>query len=237
MRGPLYFCLLHGRTCDKINGKGDLRMKDIPMFTTEYGVASLILAEIPYGETAYIYIRSCLPGELENLLSECVGFCRACGAEKIYATGEAELEKYPLHSVIYEMRGSISEGQQANLWPVTEETMEIWRSIANERMAGVDNHGTITLSYAKKLLHEGGAYFVHENKALLGIGLVQEDILRLIAATKPGAGEIVLRTLLSIVPQMPVRLEVASTNSSAIRLYERVGFVKTGEKSRWYQVR
>lgn len=86
-------------------------MKDIPMFTTEYGIASLILAEIPYQQTAYIRIQSCLPGEIDNLLSECRGFCRACGAEKIFATGDDRLEKYPLYNIIYEMRGRFSEGE------------------------------------------------------------------------------------------------------------------------------
>ena len=33
-------------------------MKDFPMFTTEYGVASLLMKEIPYKETAYIIIQS-----------------------------------------------------------------------------------------------------------------------------------------------------------------------------------
>lgn len=211
-------------------------MKDIPMFTTEFGIASLILAEIPYQQTAYIRIQSCLPGEIDNLISECRGFCRACGAEKILATDDDQLEKYPLYNIIYEMRGHFSEGEQANLWPVTEETLDTWRQIANERMKGVDNSATITASYAKKLLDEGGAYFVHENDELLGIGLVQDNTLHLIAATKPGAGERVLRTLLSLCPQEQIRLKVASTNHRAIRLYERLGFLKTGEKSRWYQV-
>ena len=103
-------------------------------------------------------------------------------------------------------------------------------------MKGVDNSATITASYAKKLLDEGGAYFVHENDELLGVGLVQDNIMHLIAATKPGAGERVLRTLLSLCPQEQICLEVASTNHRAIRLYERLGFLKTGEKSRWYQV-
>lgn len=206
------------------------------MFTTEYGIASLILAEIPYRQTAYIRIQSCLPGEFDNLLSECRAFCRACGAEKIFATGDDQLEKYPLYNIIYEMRGRFSEGIQANLWPVTEETLDTWRQIANKRMKGVDNSATITASYAKKLLDEGGAYFVHENDELLGVGLVQDNIMHLIAATKPGAGERVLRTLLSLCPQEQICLEVASTNHHAIRLYERLGFLKTGEKSRWYQV-
>jgi hypothetical protein len=35
-------------------------MRDIPMFTTEYGVASLVLKEIPYQAAAYITIQDSL---------------------------------------------------------------------------------------------------------------------------------------------------------------------------------
>lgn len=211
-------------------------MKDIPIFTTDYGIASLGLAEIPYKGTAYIRIRSCLPGEIEKLLSECIGFCRACGAQRVFATGDDQLESYPLHCVIYEMMGTCTSGEIANLWPVIEETMDTWRQIANERLLHVDNSATITAVDGKKLLAEGGAYFVHEQKELLGIGLVQNETLHLIATTYPGAGRKVLATLLSIYPDKQIRLEVASTNVRAIRLYEGAGFLKTREKSRWFQV-
>jgi len=33
-----------------------------------------------------------------------------------------------------------------------------------------------------------------------------------------------------------VRLTVAATNERALRLYERLGFIKTAELSRWYRV-
>ena len=49
-----------------------------------------------------------------------------------------------------------------------------------------------------------------------------------------GAGERVMHTMMSLAEGEPIRLEVASTNRRAIRLYERLGFVTVGEKSRWY---
>ena len=69
-------------------------MKDIPVFATEYGIASLVLKEIPYQSAAYVTVRDSL--EPERLLEECIGFCRACGADRIYATGHSELESRPL---------------------------------------------------------------------------------------------------------------------------------------------
>jgi hypothetical protein len=66
-------------------GKRGECMRDFPVFNTEYGVASLVLKEIPYQGVAYIVVRDTL--EPEKLLKECVDFCRVCGAEAVYATG------------------------------------------------------------------------------------------------------------------------------------------------------
>jgi ribosomal protein S18 acetylase RimI-like enzyme len=46
----------------------------------------------------------------------------------------------------------------------------------------------------------------------------------------------VLQTLLSLVGEQTVTLEVASTNEKAIRLYEKLGFVKTEILRSWYCV-
>ena len=45
-----------------------------------------------------------------------------------------------------------------------------------------------------------------------------------------------LYTMASVCPGVPLRLEVASTNERAIALYEKIGFVKVQELSRWYRV-
>lgn len=210
-------------------------MRDIPMFTTEYGVASLILKEIPYRQEAYIRIRA--TQQPKELLEECVGFCRAAGAEKIYAEGHEVLEGCPLHTIVYEMRGEcqIDETLVENLWPVTEQTVGQWRKILNERMAGVDNSGYMEARGEKEFLEIGGGYFVHRQGELLGIGWLADDELKAVAAVKPGAGERVMHTLLSLAPAQSVRLEVVSTNYRAIRLYEKLGFMKTAELRRWYR--
>jgi len=57
-----------------------------------------------------------------------------------------------------------------------------------------------------------------------------------VAAAEKGAGTQVMHTLLSLVEGETVTLEVASTNERAIRLYERLGFLKTAELTRWYDV-
>ena len=211
-------------------------MKDFPVFTTEYGVASLILKEVPYRREAYIIVRS--TEDPEELLNECVSFCRMVGAEKIYAKGHPVVESYPLHAILYEMRGEalIDPEKLENLFPVTEKTVAKWRQISNERMRQVDCAATQTFADEKFLLETGGAYFIHRDGELLGIGLMKDTELMQICAVKAGMGERVAHTLLSTVEGSTVRLEVASTNERAIRLYERLGFIKTGEISRWYRV-
>ena len=44
------------------------------------------------------------------------------------------------------------------------------------------------------------------------------------------------RTLLQLAEEEPVTLEVASTNARAIRLYEKLGFIKTEILRSWYCV-
>ena len=211
-------------------------MKDFPMFTTEYGVASLILREVPYRQEAYIHIQA--SSTPEELIKECVSFCRMVGAEKILARGHEYLENYPLHAVIYEMQGQAEaeESKVEHLWPVTYETVGKWRGLMNDRMRGVDNAGYLESRNEKDIVESGGAYFVHRDGELLGGGWIINGELLLVAAFQPGAGTRVMHTLMSLMPGQQMRLDVVSTNERAIRLYERLGFAKTKEVRRWYQV-
>lgn len=212
-------------------------MKDFPVFTTEYGVASLVLKEVPYRQEAYIIIQSAL--EPEKLLEECISFCRMVGAEKIYARGHEVTETYPLHTAIYEMRGCVEldEDKLAHLWPVTAENVGVWRELINEKMRFVDNAGTIEKKEEQEILTLGGAYFVHDDGKVLGAGWIADEELKVIAATEKGAGERVFHSLLSAANVEQLHLQVASTNKRAIRLYERMGLVKTAQLRSWYRVR
>ncbi len=210
-------------------------MKDFPFFTMEYGVVSLVLKQIPYRGCAYVKLLQVQPGKLEDLLEECVSFCRMAGAETVFASGEESLDAYPLHTAVWEMQRTAGEEEPgASLFPVTEQTAAQWRTIYNEKMRFVDNAATLEARDEQKLISSGGAYFVHRNGQLLGIGWLEGDTLLALAAVVPGMGQTVLETLLSIRAGEPVRLEVASTNQKAIRLYERMGFLKTREVSRWH---
>ena len=211
-------------------------MKDFPVFPTEFGIASLVLKEIPYRGEAYIIIQD--TQQPEELLKECISFCRMCGAEKIYVRGHEIAESYPLHCIVYEMRGvaRVDESKVEHLWPVTEKTIAKWRELMNEKMRPVDNSGTLVKKGEQEILDRGGAYFIHHEGELLGAGWLAGNELLLLAACKRGAGEQVCHTLFSVIPNQEVKLDVVSTNCKAIRLYEKLGFVRTAELRRWYRV-
>lgn len=213
-------------------------MRDFPLFTTEYGVASLFLKEIPYKNEAYIRIRDVQPDYFEEHLKECVSFCRMCGAEHVYAADHEKLESYPLHASILEMRGTawVDPQKVKNLFPVTEATVSQWRQLHNEKLRAVDCSATLTSREEKEILASSGTCFVHDNGRLLGIGWVQEEELKTVASVCSGAGERIMHTLMTLAEGAQMRMEVASTNERAIRLYEKLGFVKTSELTRWYTV-
>lgn len=213
-------------------------MKDFPVFTTDWGVSSLILREVPYRAEAYIHIQDVQPEGFEEHLKECAGFCRMAGADRVYATGSQLLQAYPEYMSVYEMRGMawVNPEKMVNLFPVTEQTVGRWRSLMNERLRSVDNAATLTAFDEKKILQSGGAYYIHRSGELLGLGWMEDTKLLLVAAVKPGAGETVMHSLMSLVEGADMTIEVASTNDRAIRLYEKLGFMKAREVVKWYKI-
>ena len=202
-------------------------MRDIPMFTTENGVGSLILKQIPYSGIAYVTIHDSLfPTEF---LTECIAFCRAVGAEDIYASG---------HSMLIQMSASLDAipNADASLFPVTEKTVRRWRDIYNERMKTVDNAAYMSERDGEELLRRGDGYFIHKDGELLGIGIAAGDKVSCIASVKAGSGGEVLCSLKNALMCDKVTLEVTSTNLRAINLYERLGFIKSAEISKWYKI-
>lgn len=211
-------------------------MKDFPVFTTQYGAASLVLREIPYQGTAYITIRDSL--EAEKLLAQCEEFCRVCGAEKIYASGHVILESKPFYTAMWQMRCAKDSlpDTDAALWPVQAQTLESWKKIYNDKVKKVPNGAWMTQADAADMLKAGDGYFIHRGQTLLGIGRVSAEELRWVASCQPGAGRDVVSALAYTVTEESVSLTVASVNEKAVKLYERLGFVKTREISRWYRI-
>ena len=211
-------------------------MRDFPVFTTENGVASIVLKEVPYKGIAYITIQDSLaPSEL---LKECIEFAQMAGAQHIYATGHEILKRYPLHTSVVKMSRSLEGLQETDcaLFPVTEKTKKQWQSLYNEKMKSVPNSSTMTNEDMEKLITRGGGYFVHKDGELLGIGSAFGETVETVIAAKPGAGKLVMLALCSSLFSERVVLEVASNNTPALKLYEKLDFIKVSEVSRWYDV-
>lgn len=211
-------------------------VKDIPVFDTEHGVASLFLREIPYRQRAHIKIQS--SQDPQKLLEECVAFCRMCGAEWCDAAGHEYLERYPLITALFYMtrdRESLPQ-TDACLFPVTEDTVTEWVRIYNERMADVPNCAWMDSADGKAMLKAGDGYFIHRDGKLLGIGRASGEMIDTVISVQPGMGETVVLALASLLTSDVVKLLVAEANTRAVRLYERMGFIKTREVSRWYRV-
>ena len=211
-------------------------MRDISVFTTPNGVASLILKEIPYKAVAYVHIRdTCQPREF---LQECCDFCRAAGALKVYATGHGFLDEYPVYTEIWEMQCSLSDlpNTDAMAYSVTAENLEEWRGIYNSRMFDVPGAATMTSREARKHLEQGDGYFIYRDLSLIGIGIVTAGQIDNVISVSSGEGESVLLALCRSQNEQVITLQVASANARAVALYRKLGFEIKEKITYWYQV-
>ena len=124
----------------------------------------------------------------------------------------------------------------ACLFPVTETTLSKWQEIYNEKMKDIDNAAYMSDKAAEDMLKRGDGYFIHRERELLGIGIASDDRIDCVATVVRGSGREVVGALIQALMCDRVVLNVASTNSRAIRLYESLGFIKTAEISRWYKI-
>ena len=210
-------------------------MKNIPMFTTDAGVASLILEEIPYKAEAYIRVHSAT--NLDKLIDEAVSFCKAIGADAVFATGHNFLERYPLHTQILRMECKKTElpTGTVRLQPVEESTLLQWCEIYNTYMRDVPNAATMTHSKAKALSLDN-CFYVYENGIMLGIGMVSDKGIDAVVSLVRGRGMDVMLALCTAVRSAVVSVEVASNNIPAIKLYQKLGFIRKEIISKWYCV-
>lgn len=219
------------------SAKGERNMRDIPFFTTQNGVAGLTLKEIPYTSCGYITLLDA--SDAGELLNECKAFCIAAGADKIYATGHPILERFLVHTTIFIMSCEKAKIPQTNAIaiPATQETAEKWREIYNNKMQGVPNAAYMTITECQKATKKGTLYFVYEEDAVIGIGSVDADSIGAVASVIPGKGMDVVGALSEKIVGDMVCLDVASVNDKAMRLYEKMGFQITEERSKWYQIK
>jgi len=216
-------------------------MKDIPIFTGAHGVATLILSQIPWSGCGYVMVRSVWDDE-KSFLEECLSFCRACGAERVYASWEmAELPApHGYDMVQMEMKKSdLPQGEILTLEDLTEENSEVFIDIYNTCFLPIPN----AASYGKKdigrLLGEETAYLVKQDGKYAAIAEISKEGLEAVAVLPQyrGLGYDLCRTVLHKVPSMTLKLKTVSTNERALALYRRLGFGNEQIVSRWWKLR
>ena len=211
-------------------------MRDIPMFTTSNGVASLLLKKIPFTKEAFVHIRDSL--SCDELIKECIDVCRMAGAEHIFVTGHEDLKKHAVYCNVN--RYCINKDQlpftDAVALPLSQQLSDWWRQVYNEKMAGVAAAAPLSKADVDGLIRAGNAYCVYRDCLALGIGVCDNGEIQAVASLIPGCGKDVVSALGATIEQQQISLCVASTNEKAIRLYQSMGFVNQELESTWYKI-
>lgn len=211
-------------------------MVNIPVFTTDVGVATLILREIPQFGRAYVLPRSFF-GAPEVLVRECAAFCRSVGAERVDVQLSAAAPGTAFSCEIWELTRPALPAPESGLLlePLGPEMLDVYRALYNRRFRAVDNAASCSAQDAREAAQKG-AYLLLEQGEAIGLGQIWDGELYAVAAGRPGLGYALTCALLQKAVPGPVRLQVASSNAPALRLYERLDFEKTGVRSRWFRV-
>ena len=217
-------------------------MKNIPVFTSSYGIATLILREIPWSGSAYVLIRSVWDGQTAALLEECRGFCRAVGAKHVYAAWDtAELPAAHAWDMIRMTRPKAGLPQSlcpVEPEPLTRENAAAYLEIYNRCFVQVPAAASYDAGSLEPLYGEDLAWLVKRGGVYAGVAEISKEGLEGIAVLPEhrGLGYDLALAVLPMVPSPELRLKVASTNLRAIALYERLGFTVDGVEKRWWQL-
>lgn len=216
-------------------------MKNIPVFTATNGTASLIFQEIAVSGKAYVLIRAVWT-TAAALLEECVQFCRAVGAETIYASwGVEELpgeHAYDLIAMSCPKAALPQPRQPLTPEPLTPDNGEDYLAVYNRCFRAVSGAATYGQKDLKRLYDRDTAWLVYRDGVCAAVAEISEEGLEGIAVLPEyaGLGFDLAATVLQMVPRTTVSLKVASDNPRARRLYDRLGFRETGLVSRWWKI-
>ena len=200
-------------------------MKDIPIFTGCDGIATLILREIPYRGEGFVLVRSVFT-TLDKCLRECEGFCRAAGAETVYFGGNADFSAYPIYAKLISREICKQNLPQTTACAVPAQDLEVWAQIYNEKFAAVPA--------AQTCRKAENAFDIFRDGIRIGIGQVEGNIIRSVAAIERGFGADCIAALARLYEGETVQLLCAEQNERAMRLYDRLGFSRGEVKEAWY---
>ncbi len=219
-------------------------MQNIPVFFAQNGTATLILREIPHRQTAYIVLRTVLPGCLTPLIAECAALCRSCGAQTcLVSPGDLD-ESPPLPHAYDILRLHVQKERlplpcpPIPLTPTNAENSADYQRIYNQCFRSVSHAMTYDRGQLQRITRCGHQAFLalEENGNPWGIGELHGNELAAVGLlpSHRGCGARLTLTLLSLCPGPELTLTVVSDNQPALRLYDRLGFTVFGTESSWF---
>ena len=217
-------------------------MKNIPMFTSSCGLATLILKEIAWNGRAYVLVRSVWNDQIAALLDECWSFCRAVGAEEIYASWDAEElpaeHAWDMIDMACPKSALPAPRQTVELEQAAPETAEDYLRIYNQCFRDVPAAASYDRKSLEPLYGEELIWLAKVRGQYAAVAEISKEGLEGIAVLPEfrGLGYDLAAAVLRMVPSTEVRLKVASTNVRARRLYDRLGFAEVGISRRWYRL-
>ena len=202
-------------------------MKDLPIFTGRGGAATLILHEIPCRKEAYVLVRSVFT-TLNAFLEECENFCRSAGAETVFYGGEGDFSSFPVYASLMERSAAVKAlpSTEAKVSAAAPEEEKLWLSLYQKRFSAVPA-ATGCPSLAS-------ACFISRGSELIGLGQTEGNVIRSVAALKPGAGQDCVCALAAQCGGDTVTLLCAEQNLPAMKLYDRLGFTRGEIKEVWF---
>lgn len=218
-------------------------MNNIPLFTTAGGIATLILREIPWNGRAYVLVRSVWEGQGTVLLEECRSFCRAAGAQEVYAACHGQEEPLPAKpaytiDTMQCLKQQLPVGKPVVLEPLTRENSQQYLDIYNSCFRQVPSAASYNRKSLEPLYGEDLAWLARQDGEYAAVAEISTTGLEGIAVLPEyrGLGFDLAAAVLQMVPRPAVELRVASTNERAIALYRRLGFRETGQQKQWYRL-
>lgn len=201
-------------------------MRDIPCFSCGDGVATLLLEQVAVSRRAFVVLRGVFT-TTQQLLEACIGFCRAVGAQEVYASGEGDLSALPVYARLMEREAARQSLPQtpARACPTQEpDWLEHYRRSFAHVPAAKDFSSV-----------PEGACFVCDGGARIGLGLLQHDTLAAVATLAPHRGtDCVCALAQRLGPR--IRLQCAMENAPAMALYDRLGFTRGAIRETWHRV-
>lgn len=205
-------------------------------------MASLVLREIPYSGAAYVLVRSVWNGQTAALLEECASFCRAAGAQRVYASdGRNDLpgeHAYDMVMLTMQRENLPELTNPAILEPISVQNGAEYLAVYNacfRDLPGAASYGKKDLG---RLIEHGSGFLTRKNGVCVGVVELEKDELAGICVLPEfkGLGYDLALTALHRLEHSVVRLKTASTNERALRLYRRLGFGNGTCISRWWLI-